>query len=85
MFLNHYVSLRVNNFINSQFRLIIYYSPSSGGSRISPRWGRQPSGVGHQHRILPNFPKNCMKLKEFGARGPSLSPPPLRSATAFWV
>ena len=35
----------------------------SGGSRISPRWGRQPSGG--QHTILPNFPKNCMKWKEF--------------------
>ena len=27
-----------------------------------------------------NFPKNCMKLKEFGPRGASLAPP-LRSAT----
>ena len=24
---------------------------------------------GRQHTILPNFPKNCMKLKEFGPRG----------------
>ena len=24
-----------------------------------------PRGV-RQHKILPNFPKNCMKLKEFG-------------------
>ena len=24
---------------------------------------------GAQHTILPNFPKNCMKLKEFGPRG----------------
>ena len=50
----------------------------SGGSRISPRRGRQlPGGWGwgRQHTILPNFPKNCMKLKEFG--------PPLRSATAL--
>ena len=38
-----------------------------GGSRISPRWGCQPSR-GLQHTILPNFPKNCMKLKEFGLR-----------------
>ena len=35
---------------------------TSGGSRISPRRGRQ-------HTILPNFPKNCMKLKEFGPPG----------------
>ena len=38
---------------------------TSGGSRISPRRGRQLPG-GRQHTILPNFPKNCMKLKEFG-------------------
>ena len=25
--------------------------------------------MGRQHTILPNFPKNCMKLKEFGSRG----------------
>ena len=40
----------------------------SGGSRISPRWGRQPSG-GYQHMILGKFPKNCMQLKEFGPGG----------------
>ena len=43
--------------------------PCSGGSKISPRRGRQLSGGGHQHKILPKFPKNCMKLKEFGPRG----------------
>ena len=53
----------------------------SGGSRISPR-GRQLPGGGRQHTILPNFPKNCMKLKEFGPPGgghaslaPSTDPP----------
>ena len=42
----------------------------SGGSRISPRRERQHSR-GRQHRstILPNFTKNCMKLKEFGPPG----------------
>ena len=25
-------------------------------------------GGGHQHTILPNFPKNCIKFKEFGIR-----------------
>ena len=40
----------------------------SGGSRISPRRGCQlPRG--RQHTILPKFPKNCMKLKEFGPSG----------------
>ena len=49
----------------------------SGGSRISPRRGRQLPGGGHQHKILPYFPKNCMKLKEFGPPGgrASLAPP----------
>ena len=27
------------------------------------RWGHEPS---RGHTILPNFPRNCMKLKEFG-------------------
>ena len=35
-------------------------------------------GGGRQLTILPNFPKNCMKLKEFGTRP---HPPPPRSAT----
>ena len=40
----------------------------SGGSRISLRRGRQlPRG--RQHTILPNFPQNCMKLKEFWPLG----------------
>ena len=39
---------------------IFFYS--IGGSRISPRWGCQLSR-GRQYTILPNFPKNCMKLK----------------------
>ena len=29
-------------------------------------WGGGINPRGHQHIILPNFPKNCMKLKEFG-------------------
>ena len=35
-----------------------------------PRGGGANSpGGGHQHAILPNFPKNCMNLKEFGPPG----------------
>ena len=37
---------------------------------------------GRQHTILPNFPKTCIKLKEFGPEGrPSrlLLDPPLKS------
>ena len=47
----------------------------SDGSRISLRWGHQPSR-GCQHKILPNFSKKCMKLKKFGPSGhTSLVPP----------
>ena len=52
----------------------------SGGSRISPRRGCQLPG-GYQNMILPNFLKNCIKLKEFGRP----SPPALRSGTAMYV
>ena len=34
-----------------------------------PRGGGAKSPGGRQHTILPNFPKNCMKLKEFGPGG----------------
>ena len=44
-------------------------NPFSGGSRISPRRGPNSLGEGGQHTILLKFPKNCMKLKEFGPRG----------------
>ena len=37
-----------------------------------PGGGANPSAEGCQHKILPNFPKNCMKLKEFGPGGASL-------------
>ena len=35
---------------------------TGGGPRISLSWR-------HQHTILPNFPKHCMELKEFGRGG----------------
>ena len=34
-----------------------------------PRGGGANSPGGRQHTILPYFPKNCMKLKEFGPPG----------------
>ena len=34
-----------------------------------PRGGGANSPGGRQHTILPKFPKNCMKFKEFGPRG----------------
>ena len=45
-----------------------------------PRGGGANSSGGRQHMILPNFPKNCMKLKEFEPRG-GVPRAPLRSAT----
>ena len=52
-------------------------------SRISLRWGHQPSTGGHPHMILPNFSKNCMELKEFGPLGGGQVPHThLRSANA---
>ena len=52
---------------------------SSGGSRIFPRGGREPSRGGVN---TPNFPENCMKSKEFGRPGGACVPhaPPPRSA-----
>ena len=43
----------------------------SGGSRIFPRGGREPSRGGVN---TPNFPKNCMKSKEFGRPGGGVRP-----------
>ena len=49
---------------------------NSGGSRIFPRGGREPSRGGVN---MPNFPENCMKSKEFGRPGGGVRPsrPPL--------
>ena len=43
-----------------------------------PREGsaNSPGGT-RQHTILPNFPQNCMKLKEFGLRGARVPHAPL--------
>ena len=43
----------------------------NGGSRICMRWRRQLSRGG-QHTILPKFPQNCLKSKEFGRRGDAI-------------
>ena len=43
-----------------------------------PEEGAPTPRGGRQNTILPNFPKNCMKLKEFGppgGRAPPLDPP----------
>ena len=43
----------------------------SGGSRIFPRGGCEPSRGGMN---TPNFPENCMKSKEFGRPGGGVRP-----------
>ena len=48
--------------------MILYIS---GGSRIFPRGGREPSRGGVN---TPNFPENCMKSKEFGRPGGACVP-----------
>ena len=48
---------------------------SSIKSVVDPGFPRGGGARGHQHTILPNFPKNCMKLKEFGPRGASFTAP----------
>ena len=47
---------------------------SIGGGANPPRRGRQPM-------ILPNFPKNCMKLRKFWTVGGDAGSAPHRSAT----
>ena len=51
-----------------------------------PEEGAPTPRGGHQHTILPKFPKNCMKLKEFGppgGGGARVPCAPLRSATVL--
>ena len=47
---------------------IIFY-PTAVADPGFPQGGGANSPGGHQHTILPNFSKNCMKLKEFGPQG----------------
>ena len=39
-----------------------------------PEVGAPTLSGGRQHMILPNFPKNCMKFKEFGPPGEGMRP-----------
>ena len=64
----HIRSVTMSSAYGRRRKDISFFTKTSGGSRISPRRGRQLSR-GCQHTILPNFPQNCMKLKEFGPRG----------------
>ena len=67
---------------NSHYSDMIY----SGGSRISPRLGSEPSSW---HKMLPKSPQNCLKLIEFGRPGGGggvhPSRPPLRSTNDIYL
>ena len=71
------------NWVQLKFGCNDHMEQCSGGSRF-PRGGCANSPGGRQHTILPNFPKNCMKLKEFGPpEGARVPRAPLWSATAM--
>ena len=55
----------------------VYLDPPPVADPAFPRGGAPTPQGGRQHTILPNFSKNCMKLKEFGPPGGahSLAPP----------
>ena len=59
--------------VNFEGQISILYGTvvCSGGSRIFPRGGREPSRGGVN---TPNFPENCMKSKEFGRPGGGVRP-----------
>ena len=50
-----------------------------------PRGGGANSPGGHQHTNLPNFNKNCMKLKEFGPPGGDASLAAPLDPPLFWA
>ena len=66
----------LSNFFFQSFGKITFCNTFQGRIQDSRRRGRQPSG-GRQHTILPNFPKNCMKLRKFWAVGRAPLDPPL--------
>ena len=71
-----YLRFRLRLSVNSRMAIRqLFVTEVSGGSRIFPRGGREPSRGGVN---TPNFPENCMKSKEFGRPGggrASLTPP----------
>ena len=57
----------------------LYYHDTVTDPGFPQGGGVNPPRGGREHAILPNSPKNCMKLKEFGRRGGGVRPsrPPL--------
>ena len=75
-FASFVISIVVTRKFGGKYYIILLITVADPGF---PWVGRQ-SSRGRQHTILPKFPKNCMKLKEFGHGGACSSYPLLRSA-----
>ena len=68
-----FVNLNITNCLIRHFAQEIWRWPvTDPGFPQGGAWTLQ--GGGHEHAILPNSPKNCMKLKEFGRRGGGVRP-----------
>ena len=69
----HYIRLKRNCFAfiftQCEWTFQKYLTDITVADPGFPRGGGANSKGGRQHTILPNFPKNCMKLKEFGPGG----------------
>ena len=74
-------AIRVRVRFRVYFRQCIW-ALSIGGFRFSRRRGYQPSRRGRQHTCLPDFPKNCVKLRKcWSVGGSACQGRPLGSAT----
>ena len=78
MHINFYLKMLNNVFWNKEIYQPGAYPGFPVGGGANP-----PRGEGHQHMILPKFPKNCMKLRKFWAlgEGDGAGGSPFRSAT----
>ena len=74
------VWMQSNQFFSIFFGFVL--NPISGGYRISPRWGRQPSEVRAKIPFYRIFPKTARNFKKNGPRGARPSRTPIRSANA---
>ena len=62
------------NKILPRILLILCMSPVADPGFSRGGGANSPGGGGRQHMILPKFPKNCMKLKDFGPPVGAASP-----------
>ena len=69
----------VELFGNYECYLLVFYCEIDRRFARAKVHTRNKSVADPGHTILPNFPKNCMKLKEFGPGGRASLAPPLDS------